>query len=261
MGTKGFKRFNKGMICKDKQYAENSIFEEPSAELCEKGMHFCENPLDTLKYYPLIDDNGDLTDFAEVEALDEVLKDGDKCCTKKLKIGAKLDLMGFIHASVNYMRETIAKGTNSKMEAGGDYSRLAGGDYSRLAGGRHSRLVGGYGSRLAGGDGSQLVGGYGSQLVGGYGSQLAGGDDSRLVGGYYSQLVGGDGSQLAGGRNAVIVGSTGSTAKGKTGSLIVLVDRDDDGNIVDFAASVVDGENIKADVLYKLDGGKLVEVE
>ena len=245
MGTKGFKRFNKGMICKDKQYAENSIFEEPSAELCEKGMHFCENPLDTLKYYPLIDDNGDLTDFAEVEALDEVLKDGDKCCTKKLKIGAKLDLMGFIHASVNYMRETIAKGTNSKMEAGGDYSRLAGG--------RHSRLVGGYGSRLAGGDGSQLVGGYGSQL--------AGGDDSRLVGGYYSQLVGGDGSQLAGGRNAVIVGSTGSTAKGKTGSLIVLVDRDDDGNIVDFAASVVDGENIKADVLYKLDGGKLVEVE
>lgn len=80
---KGYKAFKKGLVCKGKQYAENTIFEEENAEVCECGMHFCENPLDVLDYYPLIDDNGELTEYAEVEALDEVLTDDNKkYCTK-----------------------------------------------------------------------------------------------------------------------------------------------------------------------------------
>ena len=50
----GFKGFEKGLICRGKQYAENTVFEEPEAKLCERGMHFCENPLDVLEYYPLL---------------------------------------------------------------------------------------------------------------------------------------------------------------------------------------------------------------
>ena len=38
---KGYKGFNPGLICKDKQYQENTVFEEPEAKICEKGMHFC----------------------------------------------------------------------------------------------------------------------------------------------------------------------------------------------------------------------------
>ena len=94
---KGYKAFHKGLICKDKQYKENTVFEEKEAIPCVTGMHFCENPMDVLTYYPLIDDEGEFSDFAEVEALDEVKTDNDKkFCTTRLKIGAKLSFAGCI---------------------------------------------------------------------------------------------------------------------------------------------------------------------
>ena len=34
---KGYKAFEKGMICKGKQYAENTVFEEDTAKICESG--------------------------------------------------------------------------------------------------------------------------------------------------------------------------------------------------------------------------------
>lgn len=40
---KGYKGYNKGLICIDKQYAENTIFEEENAEICKSGMHFKVN--------------------------------------------------------------------------------------------------------------------------------------------------------------------------------------------------------------------------
>ena len=103
---KGYKAFHKGLICKDKQYKENTVFEEKEAIPCVTGMHFCENPMDVLTYYPLIDDDGEFSDFAEVEALDEVKTDNDKkFCTTRLKIGAKLSFAGFINACVYFILE------------------------------------------------------------------------------------------------------------------------------------------------------------
>lgn len=87
---KGYKAFDPGMICRGKQYAENTVFEEESAVICKSGMHFCKEPLDVLEHYPLVNNDGEITEFAEVEALDEpVTDDNKKYCTKKLKIGAK----------------------------------------------------------------------------------------------------------------------------------------------------------------------------
>ena len=125
---KGYKAFEKGLVCKGKQYAENTIFEEENAKVCECGMHFCENPLDVLDYYPLIDNNGELTEFAEVEALDEVLTDDNKkYCTKKLKIGAKLDLPAFVKASIDFQFEKtpVEKTIKKSKSASGDSSKLA----------------------------------------------------------------------------------------------------------------------------------------
>ena len=47
---KGYKGYEKGLICKGKQYAVGDVFEEDSAEICKSGMHFCKNPLDILDY-------------------------------------------------------------------------------------------------------------------------------------------------------------------------------------------------------------------
>ena len=234
---KGYKAFEKGMICRGKQYAENTVFEEETAEICKSGMHFCTNPLDTLNYYPLIDSNGNMTEFTEVEALDEaVTDDNKKYCTKKLKVGAKLDLLGFIKASVEVTKKEIeAEAKNRKkdelIKAGGNESTLAGGDKSTLAGGNWSTLAGGDWSTLAGGNEGTLAGGYKSTL--------------------------------AGGKHSIMVGDNGSVAKGKIGSLIVLVERelkDNEYVIKNFGAVMVDGEKIKEDTFYKLENGEFVEV-
>lgn len=55
MSIKGYKAFNRGMICKGKQYEENTTYEENGNKICEAGvMHFCENPFDVLDYYHLL---------------------------------------------------------------------------------------------------------------------------------------------------------------------------------------------------------------
>ena len=103
---KGYKGFEKGLICRGKQYAENTVFEEEDAVVCRKGMHFCVNPFDVLDHYGLVNEDGGFNDFAEVEAMDECLTDDNKkCCTKKLKVGAKLSFSGFIKACVNFVIE------------------------------------------------------------------------------------------------------------------------------------------------------------
>ena len=136
---KGFKAFGKGMICRGKQYKENTVFEEGTAIICKSGMHFCENPLDVLDYYPLIDSSGNVVEVAQVEALDEChTGDNKKYCTKKLKIGVKLSLAKFVKAAIDFAYEK-----NDGKASSGDYAQLASaGDYARLA-------SAGYGAVLA----------------------------------------------------------------------------------------------------------------
>ena len=103
---KGYKGFEKGLICRGKQYAENTVFEEEKAVICNSGMHFCENPFDVLDYYGLVCDDGSFNDFAEVEALAEAKTDDNKkFCTTKLKVGAKLTFAGFIKACIDFVLE------------------------------------------------------------------------------------------------------------------------------------------------------------
>ena len=131
---KGYKGFNPGLICKDKQYQENTVFEEPEAKICEKGMHFCENPFDVLDYYDLIRSDGTPNEFAEVEALDEPKTDGKKkFCSRKLKIGVRLGLSGFIKACVDFVLEkTIAETPSENVDPGCFAQIGSSGDYARI---------------------------------------------------------------------------------------------------------------------------------
>lgn len=107
---KGYKGFEKGLVCRGKQYTENTVFTEDKAEICKSGMHFCERPLDVLAYYPPCDLEGNLNDFCEVEALQEALTDDNiKYCTTKLKVGAKIGIVGLVKAEVEYIKEQLKK--------------------------------------------------------------------------------------------------------------------------------------------------------
>ena len=136
---KGYKGFEKGLICRGKQYAENTVFEEESAVICESGMHFCENPFDVLDHYDLVNANGEFNDFAEVEALDDVkTDDGKKYCTTKLKIGAKLSFAGFIKACIDFVMERTKfemteDGYSAQIGSSGDYAQIgSSGDYAKI---------------------------------------------------------------------------------------------------------------------------------
>ena len=172
----GFKAFEKGLICRGKQYAENTVFEENQATICRNGMHFCKNPLDVFDYYPLIDKNGDFSEFAKVESLDVAHTDDEKkYCTKKLKIGAKISVTDYIKGAFKITYENIknevAEATKDAKDSGYD-ATLAGGESATLAGGDYANLAGGNSATLSGGDYAIMIGDHGSRVKGGIGSVI-----------------------------------------------------------------------------------------
>jgi hypothetical protein len=264
---KGYKAYNKGLICRNKQYKIGEVFEEDRAEACLCGMHYCENPLDCLDHYPLIDDNGEIVEMTEVEDLDSKnrkTENNRKFCTKKLKINAKVSLGEMIKAGFEFLFEKSKEGTG-KID-GKDRSQLASsGNYSQLASsGNGSQLV-------SSGNGSQLASsGYGSKLASsGNGSKLASsGDYSKLVSsGDYSKLVSsGYGSQLASSGDGSAVANIGinGMAKAAKYSWITLAEHCwEDGRLKLKCVKTeqVDGDRIKSDTWYKLENGEFREAE
>ena len=230
---KGYKGFNPGLICKDKQYQENTVFEEPEAKICEKGMHFCENPFDVLDYYDLIRSDGTPNEFAEVEALDEPKTDDKKkFCSRKLKIGVKLGLSGFIKACVDFVLEkTIAETPSENVDSGyyaqigssGYYARIgSSGDYARIG---------------------------------------SSGDSARIgSSGDYDKI------NCTGSNSVICCAGHGSVVKAPIGCWITLAEWEYDGAKrryvpVCVKTEYVDGEKIKADTPYTLKNGEFVEVK
>jgi hypothetical protein len=231
---KAFKGFDKDMKCKDFQFEEGKTYEEPTASLCEKGFHACENPLDVLNHYPLLDNDAEPNRFAEVdlEANDERKNDDSKRVGKKIHIKAEFSLKGLIKAGIDFLLETNTAEKDTKEVSSERFSQLAASGYS-------SKLAAsGYRSKLA-------ASGYGSQLA-------ASGDGSQLA-------ASGDGSKLAAsGENSVVanIGING-IAKAAKGCWITLAEWKHDGEKWVPLAVVtrqVDGEEIKADTWYKLEG-------
>lgn len=128
---KGYKAYEKGLVCRGKQYKIGEVFEENRAEICDSGMHYCENPLDCLDHYPLIDNEGNFVEMTEVEDLDSEnrkTENNRKFCTKKLKIGAKVSFGEMIEAGFEFILEgsrPASSGYYSKLASSGDYSAVA----------------------------------------------------------------------------------------------------------------------------------------
>ena len=231
--AKGYKAFKPGMICRDKQYAENTDYEEVGGKICEKGMmHYYVNPFDVLNFYDLVDDSGKFSDFAEVKALDQPVSGSDgKFATKKLHIGAKLSFAGFIKACIDYTKEqTIVNMPKSD---------------------------------VATGDSAQI----GSS--GGYAQIGSSGDSAKIGSSGYSAQIGSSGGYAkidsTGVDSVICCAGHGCTVKAKIGSWITLAEweySEEKGRSVPRCVKTeyVDGEKIKADTWYQLKNGEFVEV-
>ena len=104
----GVKGFNKDMTCRDMQYEEGKTYkieEEPIC--CEKGYHFCENPIDCLEYY-----SPDTSVYHEVEALGDIARDTNntKIATNEIKIGARIDFQTMVKMAIDFTYKHCKKG-------------------------------------------------------------------------------------------------------------------------------------------------------
>jgi hypothetical protein len=253
---KGFKGFKPGLICKDKRYAENTTFEEDSAKICRKGMHFCANPFDVLDYYGLVNEEGELNEFAEVEALDECdTNDGKKYCTKKLRIGAKLSFGGFIQACVEFLLERATDENSESSDE--DYAQIgSSGDSAKIGSSGNSAQIG------SSGNFAQIGSSGNSAQIGSSGNfaKIGSSGNSAQIG------SSGDSAQVnsTGKDSVVMCAGVNSTAKAKKGSWITLAEwewSDKKGRSVPKCVNTeyVDGERIKEDTYYTLKDGEFVE--
>ena len=242
---KGYKGYNKGLICRGKQYAENTVFEEENAEICKSGMHFCENPFDVLDYYGYVNNKAELNEFTEVEALGDCLtNDNKKYTTKKLKIGAKLSIAGFCKAFVDFTFSKI-NWKNSAATNTGNYSAATNtGDMSAATN------TGNCSAATNTGDYSAATN------TGYYSAATNTGDRSAATN------TGNCSAATVEGKNSFAI-ATGieSKAKGKLGCYIAVAEwKNINGQwqIKNFKAHKVDGKTIKEDTFYMLKNGKFV---
>ena len=219
---KGYKGFRPGLVCRDKQYAENTVFEESRAAICSCGMHFCENPFDVLDYYDLVNNDGSFNDFAEVEALDAVKTDDHKkFCTTKLKVGVKLSFAGFIKACVDFLIEKT-KVSVDDAESNGDSAQIgSSGDSAKIGSSGNYAQIG--------------SSGYSAKI------DCTGADSVICCAGH--------GSAVKAKEGCWITLSEWKYDDGKDRWVPVCV-----------KTEFVDGERIKADVFYRLENGQFREV-
>ena len=101
---KVYKATDKDMKCRGFQYELGKTAEvEGDIELCEKGLHACEMPLDVLGYYA----PGDGSRYFEAEleeVSDEKRSDNTKRVGKKLTLSAEIGIPGLVKAQVEYVK-------------------------------------------------------------------------------------------------------------------------------------------------------------
>ena len=293
---KAYKAFDKGLVCCGKQYAENTVFDEDEAVICQKGMHFCAEPMDVLNYYP------PESEFAEVEALDDVKTDDSvKYVTKKIRIGAKISLKDLISTQVD-IDFAKAKEDGSERYAQGDYGHAVAQGYCGHAATQgnygHAAAQGKYGhAATQGAEGHAVAQGYkghaaaqgnkGHAATQGYCGHAAaqGAEGHAVAQGYrgHAAAQGYEGHAVAQGDygHAAAQGNKGHAevdgkeaiaaafgingkAKACLGSWIMLAEweiKNGNWHIAAVKTAQIDGEKLKADTWYILKNGKFEEAE
>ena len=224
---KMYKGFDKDLKCRDFQYEIGKTYEEPTAELCEKGFHACEYPLDVFGYYA----PGDMSRYCEVD-LDDVShkksNEDSKRCGKKIAVKAEIGIAGLVKAAVDFVMENI-KDENKEANTG---------NYSA------STNTNNYSASTNTGDCSA--------------STNTGFRSASTNTGNYSK------ADVSGKESVAAALGIESKAKGVLGCWLVLAEWAKDENYnwhrKDVQCFKVDGVTVKPDTWYKLKNGDLVEV-
>ena len=155
---KAVKGFNQDMTCTPTedikfQYEEGKTYEEEVADVCNKGFHACELPMNAFSYYPPTK-----SIYHEVEMFGKIdSSESNKTCSSKIKIGAKINIAGIIKASIDIIRR---KAEEESSASSGDYGNAASSGYCGSAKAEHPNscaIAWGPESKASGVKGSHLV--------------------------------------------------------------------------------------------------------
>ena len=239
---KSYKGFDKNLKCRDFQYEIGKEYEmDGEIKVCSRGFHSCESPFDVFDHYTMIDSR-----FCEVEQDGNISKEdrGTKICSSKIKIKAELKLADMINLGVEWLKEITSPKkmkTSIKDNSSGYGAQIGSSGYGALIGSS------GYGAQI----GSS---GYGAQIgSSGYGAKIG-------SSGYGAKI------DSTGEDCVIMCAGINSVAKASKGSWITLSewsysDKKQRYIPVCVKTEFVDGEKIKADTYYKLDGGVFKEIQ
>ena len=243
---KACKGFDKNLRCRGFQYEVGGEYTEETAELCNRGPHACENPLDTLRYYRPGDSR-----YCEVEIEDNGQRSSydSKVCGKHIKIGAEIGLKGVINAGVRFVfdkcesaTEENASGWRGNADASGDSGNAAASGWRGNA-----AASGDLGNAAASGERGNAA------ASGRSGNAAASGERGTAV------ATGEQGSSSANGEQCLAVAwGKDSRAKGKLGTWLVVTEYDS-GMILNAKLVQVDGLTVKEETWYTLKNGEMVE--
>ena len=221
---KSYKGFDKNLKCRDFQYEIGKEYEmDEEIKVCSRGFHACESPFEVFDHYSMIGSR-----FCEVEQDGNISKEdrGTKICSSKIKIKAELKLADMINLGVEWLKEITSPEkikTSIKDNSSGYDAKIG-----------------------SSGNGAQI----GSS---GYGAQIgSSGNDAQI--------------DSTGEGCVIMCAGINSVAKASKGSWITLSewsysDKKQRYIPVCVKTEFVDGEKIKADTYYKLDGGVFKEIQ
>ena len=231
---KVYKATDKDMKCRGFQYELGKTAEvEGDIELCEKGLHACEMPLDVLGYY--VPGDGSRYFEAELEDVsDEKSSDDTKRVGKKLTLSAEIGIPGLVKAQVEYVKAQRDFDNAIKRADAEKRNHATGFNSAASATGFKSA----------------------ASATGNSSAASATGDNSA------ASATGDNSAASATGKGCVAM-TTGFYGRvmGDLGNAIVCVERCDNGEIATILSGIVDGETLKPGVWYTVKNGQWVEVQ
>ena len=100
---KCYKGFDKDLKCQGFQYEIGKEYEGNAADICHKGFHACEYPMDVFGYYNPADSR-----YCEVDLdTNEQTEEDSNRVGKKIKIETEIGLSGLIQAGVKFILEKV----------------------------------------------------------------------------------------------------------------------------------------------------------
>lgn len=147
MPIKTYKGMDKNMRCRGFQYEVGGEYEEDGVDVCSKGFHAYEVPLNVFDYYPPSDSR-----YFECEQSGDLdrAKDDSKVASSKIKIGAEIGIPGLVKAHIEYIKENLVKGDGESATNTGCRSAatVSGKDSVAIVTGYHSKTKASLGSAI-----------------------------------------------------------------------------------------------------------------